>query len=122
MSMKNVDFSSEIKCIYQEFAKKTVECTQKLAVIFDKQSLTYNEVFHYVQHLFSYLINQRSVKQNQIIYIFMERSIEMMISILTMSACGLLYTMLDSNNSCLLPTDLIKDRTKSHAYSNKKYI
>ncbi|CAF1404448.1 unnamed protein product, partial [Didymodactylos carnosus] len=114
MSVKNVDFSSEIKCIYQEFAQKTIQCSQKSAVIFDKQSLSYNEVLHYVQQLSSYLINQCSVKQNQIIYIFMERSIEMMISVLAMSACGLFYTMLDSNNSYLQPTDLIKDRTKSH--------
>ncbi|CAF4495776.1 unnamed protein product, partial [Rotaria sp. Silwood2] len=91
----HVEFTCPLKPIHEEFFDRAKEYSQKLAVILDEQSLTYGETLHYVEQLSSYLIRECDVKVGDIICQCVERSIEMVLGILAILACGAVYCPLN---------------------------
>ncbi|CAF4205740.1 unnamed protein product [Rotaria sp. Silwood2] len=84
-----------LKPINEQFFDRTNEYLQKLAVILDEQSLTYGEILYFVQQLSSYLIVECDVKVGDIICQCVERSIEMVLGILSILVCGAIYCPLN---------------------------
>ncbi|CAF4155672.1 unnamed protein product, partial [Adineta steineri] len=78
-------------CIHHEFVYQVMEHPQKLAVELDEQSLTYSELLYYVQVLSMHLINRYHVVPGEIICQCVERSLSMVIGILSITMVGSAY-------------------------------
>ncbi|CAF4425170.1 unnamed protein product, partial [Didymodactylos carnosus] len=86
-----VDFGHETKYIHHEFVNIANKHPQKLAILLDDQSLTYCETSFYVQQMAHHFIKNINVKPKQIICQCVERSIEMVISVLATLVAGCVY-------------------------------
>ncbi len=82
------------KCIHQLFEEQVERTPDTVAVIFEEQELTYNELncranqlAHYLQYL--------GVKPDELVGIFVERSLDMIIGILGILKAGGAYVPLD---------------------------
>ncbi|CAF3542595.1 unnamed protein product [Rotaria socialis] len=92
----NADFNERsIKPINEEFFDRANECSQKLAIILDEQSLTYGETLYFVEQVSSCLVREYYVKAQDIICQCLDRSIEMVIGILATLTCGCVYCPLN---------------------------
>ncbi|CAF4019986.1 unnamed protein product, partial [Adineta steineri] len=78
-------------CIHHEFVCQVMKYPQKLAVELDEQSLTYAELLYYVQILSLHLINKHHVVPGEIICQCVERSLSMVIGILSIAMVGSAY-------------------------------
>ncbi|CAF4600495.1 unnamed protein product, partial [Didymodactylos carnosus] len=94
----HVDYRRETRCIHHDFVDSAQENWQKMSIILDEQSLTYAETLYYVQKLSVHLIQEYQVKPQQIICQCIERSIEMILGILTILSIGAIYTPLSPND------------------------
>ncbi|CAF4565110.1 unnamed protein product [Rotaria socialis] len=105
-SINNTQVSfSPFMCIHHQFATRADEQPQKVAVIFDEQSLTYSELLYYAHRL----SKRFEDRQSQIICQCVQRSIEMIIGQLAIIFCGAAYCPLSSDNSSLRLATLVKD-------------
>ena len=77
-------------CIHTVFEKRVKEMPNKIAIKFDNQQLTYQELNERANQLAHYLITN-DLKCNQCIAIIAERSLEMMIGILAIIKSGCAY-------------------------------
>ena len=66
-----------VTCIHHEFVNQVMKHPQKVAVELDEQSLTYCELFHYVQIVALNLLNKHGVVPDEIISQCVERSLSM---------------------------------------------
>ncbi|CAF3644204.1 unnamed protein product, partial [Adineta steineri] len=91
-SMNNTQVSfPSVTCIHHEFVYQVMKHPQKLAVELDEQSLTYAELLCYVQVLSLHLINKYHVVPGEIICQCVERSLSMVIGILSIAMVGSAY-------------------------------
>ncbi|CAF1470753.1 unnamed protein product, partial [Adineta ricciae] len=90
-SSEQVSLHKNLLPIHQRFAYQTEEHPQKLAVVFDDQSLTYAELLHSSQLLAHHLKENCHVQPGDIIAQCVERSIEMVIGILSILMSGASY-------------------------------
>ncbi|CAF1209790.1 unnamed protein product [Adineta steineri] len=94
-SMNNTQVSfPSITCIHQEFACRVLKHPQKLAVELDEQSLTYCELLYYVQVLSLTLVNEYLVTPGEIVCQCVERSLSMVIGIMSIEMAGGVYCSL----------------------------
>ncbi|CAF0837233.1 unnamed protein product [Rotaria sordida] len=70
----------------------------KLAVTLDDQSLTYSELLARVQHLTFVLINEKNVQPGDIVCQYVDRSIEMIIGIMSIMMSGAVYAPLSPSD------------------------
>ncbi|CAF4534776.1 unnamed protein product, partial [Didymodactylos carnosus] len=114
------DFNYEIKCIHQEFIQQSVQYSQKVAVILDEQSLTYDEVLYYVQQLSLYLMtNYTDIKSDiTVIGQCVQRSIEMVIGLLSILTIGCIYLPLNPSDPLKRILTLIDDTKLSIIFLN----
>ncbi|CAF1524215.1 unnamed protein product, partial [Adineta steineri] len=91
MNNTQVSFLSSATCIHHEFVYQVMKHPQKLAVELDEQSLTYAELLCYVQVLSLHLINKYHVVPGEIICQCVERSLSMVIGILSIAMVGSAY-------------------------------
>ncbi|CAF0769190.1 unnamed protein product [Didymodactylos carnosus] len=110
----HIQFEQEMKCIHQQFTETANKNPQKLAVILDEQSLTYAELLVYVQHLSLSLMNDHHVVPGSIICQCVERSIEMVIGILSILTCGAVYCPLSPNDPPERLCSLIQETKSKH--------
>ncbi|CAF3884857.1 unnamed protein product, partial [Adineta steineri] len=83
--------SSRLTCIHHEFAYQVMKHPQKLAVELDEQSLTYGELLHYVQVLSLTLLNEYHVLPGEVVCQCVERSLSMVIGIMSIEMAGGIY-------------------------------
>ncbi|HYW19648.1 MAG TPA: amino acid adenylation domain-containing protein [Nodularia sp. (in: cyanobacteria)] len=90
-----VDFS-EKKCFHQLFAEQVARTPDNIAVVFENKKLTYaelnfssNQLAHYLQKL--------GVKPEVLVGIYMNRSLDMIISLLAILKTGGAYLPIDSD-------------------------
>ncbi|CAF4307761.1 unnamed protein product, partial [Adineta steineri] len=76
---KNTDSQSRGVTVGDLFQQQAENHPQKLAVLLDEQSLTYNELLFYVQQLALQIINNYDIKSGDIICQLSERSLSMII-------------------------------------------
>ncbi|WP_336779445.1 non-ribosomal peptide synthetase [Paenibacillus illinoisensis] len=105
---------------------KAIEAPNHVALVYKSTILTYKELDEKVNIFANHLINQKKIKKGDIVSICMERSIELIISILAVIKSGAAYVPLDpqypkerityicdSSGSKFI---IFKNRTKSNIY------
>ncbi|CAF1573219.1 unnamed protein product [Rotaria magnacalcarata] len=80
-----------VRCLHYEFVQQMSEHSQKLSVELDEQSLTYGELCHHIQYFALYLINSYAVKPGDIVCQCVERSVSMVIGIVSIHMVGAAY-------------------------------
>ncbi|CAF4104700.1 unnamed protein product [Adineta steineri] len=86
-----VSFPSSATCIHHEFVRQVMKHPQKLAVELDEQLLTYVELLYYSQCISLYLLHHYDVKSGDIVCQCVERSVAMVIGILSIAMVGGVY-------------------------------
>ncbi|CAF4192582.1 unnamed protein product, partial [Adineta steineri] len=93
-----ISFSSPLTYTHHEFVYQVMKHPQKLAVELDEQSLTYNELLFYVHQLALQIINKYNIKSGDIICQLAERSLSMIIGLLSIEIIGGVYCPLSPEN------------------------
>ncbi|CAF4133752.1 unnamed protein product, partial [Adineta steineri] len=93
-----VSFTSPVTCIHHEFVYQVMKHPQKLAVELDEQSLTYCELLYYVQVLSVTLLNEYFITPGEVVCQCVERSLSMIISLLSIEISGGVYCPLSPEN------------------------
>ncbi|NEQ65702.1 MAG: amino acid adenylation domain-containing protein [Symploca sp. SIO2D2] len=88
-----IDYPTD-KCIHQLFESQVKETPLSVALIFEEQKLTYSELNNKANQLGHYLQNL-GVKPEVLVGIFLDRSVEMVISLLAILKAGGAYVPLD---------------------------
>ncbi|CAF3897200.1 unnamed protein product [Rotaria sp. Silwood1] len=114
LNQTNVNFDYPIKCIHHEFIQRSEEYSQKVSIILDEQSLTYSELFYYVQLVSIHLIKNFNVKLQEIICQCVERSLEMVIGILSILMTGGIYCPLNPQDPEMRLLTLLHDTQAKH--------
>ncbi|CAF4512007.1 unnamed protein product [Rotaria socialis] len=91
LNTTQVEFSESLKPIHEEFFNRAHDYSQKLAIVLDDQAITYSEALFYVQKLAFHLTHKYKVKLGDVICQCAKRSIEMVVGILSILACGAIY-------------------------------
>ncbi|CAF1356610.1 unnamed protein product, partial [Adineta steineri] len=86
-----ISYASPLTCIHHEFVYQVMKHPQKLGVELDEQSLTYCELLYYVQALSSTLFNEYHVCPGEIVCQCVERSLSMVIGIMSIEMAGGVY-------------------------------
>ncbi|CAF4072475.1 unnamed protein product [Adineta steineri] len=86
-----ISFSSSVTCIHHGFVYQVMKHPQKLAVELDEQSLTYCELLYYGQILSSTLISEYLITPGEIVCQCVERSLSMVIGIMSTEMAGGVY-------------------------------
>ncbi|CAF1575306.1 unnamed protein product, partial [Adineta ricciae] len=97
-------------CVHHEFSRQIITNSQKLAIVLDKQSLTYSELLFHAQHVALYL----GQRQKQIICQCMERSIEMIIGQMAILFSGAAYCALSPEDPVERLAALVKQVGSQH--------
>jgi amino acid adenylation domain-containing protein len=84
------------QCIHQLFETQVVKTPEAIALLFEEQQLTYQELNHRADNLAAYL-RAIGVKAEVLVGICVERSIEMVVGILAILKAGGAYVPLDSS-------------------------
>jgi acyl-CoA synthetase (AMP-forming)/AMP-acid ligase II/acyl carrier protein len=88
-----VDYPTD-KCIYQLFEEQVERTPNAVAVVFEEQELTYNELNCRANQLAHYL-QSLGVKPDELVGICVERSLEMIVGLLGILKAGGAYVPLD---------------------------
>ena len=83
------------KCIHELFETQVKNNPDAIAVIFENQQLTYEQLNQHANQLAHYLVNEKNVKPDTLVGICVERSLEMVIGILAILKAGSAYVPLD---------------------------
>ena len=102
------------------FEKQVEKNPNNIAVIFEKKKITYKELNEKANSLANYLLNQ-GVKENDIVCISLNRSIELIIAIYAVIKSGASYIIMDSS----LPKErlnyMINDSESKYCILNNLY-
>ncbi|AFZ01575.1 non-ribosomal peptide synthetase [Calothrix sp. PCC 6303] len=82
------------KCIHQLFEEQVEKTPDAVAVIFENQKLTYQELNTQANQLGNYL-QQQGVKPDTVVGIYMERSLSMVVALIAVLKAGGAYLPLD---------------------------
>lgn len=121
------------KTIIDLFEKQVEKTPDKIAVVFQNQQLTYRELNNRVNSIAYYLRIKEQIKPNNLVGIMVNRSLEMIISILAVLKAGGAYVpidptypkdrieyMLNQSNAKVLLT--VKQLRNSIDFNNKLYV
>ncbi|MES2826375.1 MAG: amino acid adenylation domain-containing protein, partial [Pseudomonadota bacterium] len=93
-----VDYPND-KCIHEFFEVQVKNNPDAIAVTFENQQLTYQQLNQKANQLAHYLVNEKQVKPDTLVGICVERSLEMVIGILAILKAGGAYVPLDPEYS-----------------------
>lgn len=96
------------KTIHQLFEEQVKRHPNKIALIFQEIKLTYKEVNEYSNQM-AYYLREKGVKQNTKVGLCLEKSPEMIISVLAIIKAGAAYVPLDPQNPIARLKYIIKD-------------
>ncbi|WDE06110.1 non-ribosomal peptide synthetase [Thalassomonas viridans] len=85
------------KCLHERFEARAAETPAATALVFEDSSLTYAELNDKANQLARYLVEQRHIVPDTLVGICLERSFEMVISMLAVLKAGGGYVPLDPN-------------------------
>ena len=83
------------QCIHEQFESQVARTPDEPAVSFEGQQLSYRELNESANQLARYLISQNKVKPDARVGVLLERSFEMVVSILAILKSGAAYVPLD---------------------------
>ncbi|MFN6462896.1 MAG: non-ribosomal peptide synthetase [Nostoc sp. DedVER02] len=90
----DADYPKDL-CIYQLFAAQVEKTPNNIAVVFDEQKLTYQQLNQKANQLAHYLIQNHQIQPNTLIGICVERSLETIIGLLAILKAGAAYVPID---------------------------
>ncbi|CAF3701599.1 unnamed protein product [Rotaria sordida] len=90
--------SNVTTCIHQAFIEQAILHPNKVAITLDDQSLTYNQLLNQVRQLTFVLINDKGVHPGDIVCQYIDRSIEMIVGIMSIMMSGAVYAPLNPSN------------------------
>jgi amino acid adenylation domain-containing protein len=79
------------------FERQVAQNSDRLAVVFESQSLTYQQLNQQANQLAHYLIQNHQIQPDTLISICVERSVEMIVGILGILKAGAAYVPIDPN-------------------------
>jgi len=82
-------------CIHQLFEAQVKQQPHAIAVVYEGEQLTYNELNQRANQLARYLIDKGQVKPDMLVGLCVERSLDMMVAILAILKAGGAYVPLD---------------------------
>jgi amino acid adenylation domain-containing protein len=82
------------KCIHQQFEEQVRKAPDSVALVFENEELTYAELNGRANKLAHYLV-RRGAKEDTIVAICLERSVDLMVAILAVAKTGGTYLPLD---------------------------
>jgi amino acid adenylation domain-containing protein len=82
------------KCIHQQFEEQVRKTPDSVALVFENQELTYRELNAKANKLAHYLV-KKGAKEDTIVAICLERSVDLMVSVLAVAKTGGTYLPLD---------------------------
>ncbi|NOQ28298.1 MAG: AMP-binding protein, partial [Bacteroidales bacterium] len=91
-----IDYPKD-KCIHQLFEEQVTRTPEGIALVFNNTELTYRELNQRSNQLSHYLIS-KGLKPSNIMSIMLDRSIEMIVGILSVLKAGGAYCPIDINN------------------------
>ena len=106
--------NNTISSLFEEQAQKTPD---NIAVVFEKQKLTYKELNEKSNSLAIYLRNA-GVANNDVVGIFLDKSLESIIAILGILKCGAIYMPIDINYPDSRIDFMLKDSSASFILSS----
>ena len=120
------DYPSD-KTISELFEEQALKTPNKTALVFENKSLTYKELNEKSNQLARFLI-EKGIQKNDIVSIYLDKSLETIISILGILKSGCTYMPIDidypseridymiktSNSKYILTSKLFKDRLKKY--------
>ncbi|NQY63105.1 MAG: amino acid adenylation domain-containing protein, partial [Alteromonadaceae bacterium] len=83
------------KCIHELFEQQVKLNPERIAVVFDEQSLTYTELNARANRLARYLVEDKQIKADTLVGICVERSIDMLVGIFAILKAGGAYVPMD---------------------------
>ncbi len=88
---------SRNKCIHQMFEEQVEREPEARALLYQKEELSYRDLNEKANQLADYLINLGLKREDKVV-LYLERSMEMVISIFAVMKSGAVYVPLDSNS------------------------
>ncbi|KTD46057.1 non-ribosomal peptide synthase [Legionella quinlivanii] len=85
------------RCIHQLFEEHVIVNPNAIALVFEEHQLTYRELNEKANQLAHYLVTEHHVKPDTLVGICVERSIDMVVSIIAILKAGGAYVPLDPN-------------------------
>ncbi|CAM4846822.1 unnamed protein product [Rotaria magnacalcarata] len=111
-ALKNNDINRAraiVSTVPQSFSQVAYDHLQKVAVELDEQALTYGELLFYVQQLALHLVNVHGVKAGDIVCQCIERSLSMVIGIMSIQMTGAAYCPLSPRDPPQRVHSLLKE-------------
>ncbi|MDA4925054.1 amino acid adenylation domain-containing protein [Acinetobacter baumannii] len=109
-------------CLHELFETQVINNSGNIAIIFGQEKLTYSELNKRSNQLAHLLINYRGVKPDTLVGICLDRSIEMVISILAILKAGGAYVPLDPDYPKSRLEYLIEDSNLSTIITSNKFL
>ncbi|UAA40607.1 amino acid adenylation domain-containing protein [Paraneptunicella aestuarii] len=113
-----VDFPDNI-CIHQLFEQQVKATPKAIALIFNEQQLTYEELNNKANQVAHYLI-QQEIKQHDLVGVYMLRSVEMVVALLAIQKAGAAYVPLDPDYPEARLEHVLQDTALSQVLSHSK--
>ena len=110
------------RTIYDLFKKQVERTPDNIAVVFEKDKLTYKELDNRANQLVAYLINKRDFKSDIPVGLLMDRSINLVVAILGILRAGGAYLPIDTEWPEERIKGIINDARAEIVISSKKYI
>ncbi len=116
-----VDYPKD-KTVVQLFEEQVEKTPDNVAVVFEDKKLTYKELNEKANSLAHHL-RKNGVKKNEVVGIFLDKSLESIIAILSILKCGAIYMPIDINYPDSRINFMLKDSSASIVLSslNLKY-
>ena len=114
------DYPNEL-CFHQLFEQQVKKTPDAIAVVFEQETLTYRELNEKANQLAQYLQNL-GVKSESIIGIYLERSLEMVITLLGILKSGSVYVPLDPTYPRERITFMLEDSGCSILITQEKFL
>ena len=82
-------------CVHELFERMVQQYPDHVAVRFDGNSLNYKELNKQANQLASYLVKEKNVNRDELVGVFAERSVDMVVAVLAVMKAGAAYVPLD---------------------------
>jgi len=116
----NVSYDKE-KLIHSFFEEQVIKTPDNIAAIYENKTITYTELNSKANQLANFLLIEKDLKPDNLVAICMDRSIDMIISLLAVLKSGAAYVPIDPS----YPKDridyIISDSKASFVFTNESF-
>ena len=118
----NKETSNKIyKTLTQLFAEQAIKSSKKIALKLNNKKLTYKELEDKVDSMANFLI-QKGIKEDMPVTLLLDRSLEMIISMLAVLKIGAYYVPVDPNWPFERLSYIVNDSDSKFVITHKKYM